>query len=249
MLVTNALIAGGAIYAGIKTLITNRNKPVAWLGEPAGQIRAGSASATDVFSFPQIEGKTRRHFSVASVSLGLSLSGAFVYPPLALASVPLTVLASIPIFENAYEALFKEGRIRMAVVSSAAVIGTLATGHYLMAPLVDCIHYLAHLVALSWKREKSSLPGLASSREATDIEHLPSHVHVIRCWKESTGEDGEAVMRYTLEAPGAGKRRGFTSAAALLDALRVELTSDQASQTNINKAANVGILAMATQPA
>ena len=138
----NVFIAGGVLYAGVKTFIKHRpKKKTAWLAETGSQAKQEPLSATDENGISQIEEETDRHFTISSVSLGLSISGALVYPPLGLASVPLTVYTSIPVFEKAYEALFQEGRIRMAVVSSVAVIGTLATAHYSLASFIGWLHY------------------------------------------------------------------------------------------------------------
>jgi len=52
-----------------------------------------------------------------------------------------------------------------------------------------------------------------------------TRVYVIRCWQEHTTPDHERVIRYALDIPATGQRRGFTSTAALLDTLATELPS------------------------
>ena len=62
--------------------------------------------------------------------------------------------------------------------------------------------------------------------------HVPfcTRVYVVRCWQEHTTPDHEVVMRYALDIPTTGQRRGFTSTEALLDTLSTELTSAHEAQ-------------------
>jgi hypothetical protein len=57
-------------------------------------------------------------------------------------------------------------------------------------------------------------------------------VYVARCWQELTTPGREIVMRYALDTPATGQRRGFTSPEALLDALSMELASAQEAQSS-----------------
>ena len=75
------------------------------------------------------------------------MSGAIVYPPLSLASVPLTVLTSVPMFEEVYVALFQEGRLNASAFWSTIIIGTLATQHYFLASFTDWLYYYLRLLA------------------------------------------------------------------------------------------------------
>jgi hypothetical protein len=61
--------------------------------------------------------------------------------------------------------------------------------------------------------------------------------------------DGEMVMRFTLEVSAIGQRRGFTSATALREALRAELTKDQATQTQMDQTTPFVIPRLVSSPA
>lgn len=56
---------------------------------------------------------------------------------------------------------------------------------------------------------------------------LFTHVYVVRSWQERTTQGREIVMRYALDIPATGQRRGFTESEALLDTLSTELTRAQ----------------------
>lgn len=74
---------------------------------------------------------------------------------------------------------------------------------------------------------------LAKPGSPTQKVFLPfsTRIYIIRCWKERTQRGRESVMRYTLEDPASGRRRGYTTPEALLHTLSVELASAPAAQT------------------
>lgn len=148
MLLVTACIAGGVTYAGLKTFVKLKPwKRKNWLVRVNGQApaEASSSAASDAQA---VERDTDAHyFRLASVSLGLSMAGSLIYAPLALASVPFTVYVSLPVFENAYLALFQELRLKMAVVHAIMVVSLLATQHYILVSLLNWFHYYLAIVA------------------------------------------------------------------------------------------------------
>ena len=119
MILITACVAGGVVYAGLKTFVKWRpRKKTAWLVKLDSWPQRDALPASEAGSMELDETTTSRSLTIASVSMGLSMSGALLYAPLSLASVPLTVYGTIPIFERTYSALFKEGRMRLAVVQS-----------------------------------------------------------------------------------------------------------------------------------
>ena len=160
MLFVNACIFSGVIYVGITTLRTRglRKKP-RWLVPQHSQTSGDSAAVTQADRMLSDESTTSRHLTVASVSTGLAISGVLFYSPLGLLSVPLTVYGTVPLFAQAVAALLTEGRLRMAMIQSVAVAGSLATQHYVVASLLIWLHYylmraaqrLQHFNTLVWR--------------------------------------------------------------------------------------------------
>lgn len=146
MLIVTVYIAGGMAYAGIKTFIKYRpKKSAAWLNETGRKTSAASRFETES---EQLENRAirtekvlQRNFAISSVSLGLTAAGALLYPPLGVASVPLNVYTSIPVLGKSYEFLLRKRRGVMPVVTSFAVMGMMASGHYLWASLIDWMYY------------------------------------------------------------------------------------------------------------
>lgn len=142
MLLVTACIAGGVTYAGLKAFSRLKlRKRDNWLVRRDDQAPS-NASSTATDSEQQLAREIDlRNFRLASVSLGFSMAGSLIYAPLGLVSVPLTVYVSLPVFENAYSAVFKEVRLRMSVVHAVTVVGMLATQHYILASLLNWLHY------------------------------------------------------------------------------------------------------------
>ena len=86
MLFVYVCIAGGVVYAAASTLLARRpRKRAGWLVPLRGQPTGGPSAATQGGLMPPDETTTSRYFTIASVSFGLSASGALFYSPLALA--------------------------------------------------------------------------------------------------------------------------------------------------------------------
>lgn len=148
MLFVNICLVGGVAYAGVTTLLKRRaQKKTRWLVPRNNQTPGGPTAVTQADRMFPDERGTSRSLTIASVSLGLSVSGALWYSPLSLASVPLIVYGSIPVFEQAAATLITEGRLKMATAESVVVIGTLATQHYILAALLTWLHAYFRLVA------------------------------------------------------------------------------------------------------
>ncbi|ETW92564.1 MAG: hypothetical protein ETSY1_43090 [Candidatus Entotheonella factor] len=148
VLLITACIAGGVTYAGLKTFAKHRlGKRKHWLIRANDQAPNNASSEAHSNSQDVDQAADPLYFRLASVSLGFSTAGSLIYAPLGLVSVPLTVYVSLPVFENAYTALFKELRFKMAVVHSAVVVSTLVTQHFVLASLFNWFHYYLALAA------------------------------------------------------------------------------------------------------
>ena len=53
------------------------------------------------------------YLSVSLLALGLTVTGALLFPPLTLLSVPVLIYVSLPIFEDAYMDVFKERKLKI----------------------------------------------------------------------------------------------------------------------------------------
>lgn len=159
-------IAGGALYRGRKLYSENKKKretPWTYYAEkmakrpkkvkkpPAEektflpsafsqgirrrQLREIS-STEDENGVSDVEKEVNHYLAVSLSSLGLTIAGALIYPPLSLLSLPGLLYTYVPWLEDSYQSLFKERRVRMAVVDVVLVTGAVATSQYFAAALI-----------------------------------------------------------------------------------------------------------------
>ena len=142
MLLVQVFIIGGVAYAGLKTLVQQqRQKKAVWL---AKRDDPAPAAPPPTGGEPQpIPDETiiSHYLTVTSLSLGLAAIGALFYAPLGVASVPLTIYSTVPIFERVWKGLLVEGGRNRGIVQSVIIIGTLATRYYSLAALTAWLHY------------------------------------------------------------------------------------------------------------
>jgi len=164
MFIVNLLLAGGVVYAGINTWQSRKtNSKSVWLTE-AGSQDSQKRLFTDENNLYQIEERVNHYFTLSSLSVGLSLTGALVYAPLGLASVPLTIYTAIPTFEAAYGAVFQGKPRKTTILISFGVGGLLLTNHFFSAAFVDWIsHYLNYLVFWARRANQALMMELADS--------------------------------------------------------------------------------------
>ena len=56
----------------------------------------------------------------------------------------------------------------------------------------------------------------------------PYQTYIVRCWQTGIEENGQLILRFTLDVPATGQRFGFTSLEALTEALgKVKMSSSQ----------------------
>jgi cation transport ATPase len=149
MLIVQACIAGGLLYMGFKALVRQRPwNSAGSLGRRDIQSYNAAGSATTVDDANQLVHQTSRYVTISSMSAGLSIMGAFGFPVLSMASVPLTVYATFPAFARAYLTLFTERRIPLSIVWAAVIVGALGTKRYILASLLTGCSNVSTLVAL-----------------------------------------------------------------------------------------------------
>ncbi len=141
ILVFEAFLASGVIYAGMKAYRKRRRKDQRlWLTENANTTI--EAPPEKEVSFTEMQQAINRDFTISSISLGMSIAGGLVAPPLGVASIPLTIYGAVPIFEDAFEAAFNVGRAKLSIASSVVTIGALMVNYNLLASVIQWGHHL-----------------------------------------------------------------------------------------------------------
>lgn len=144
MSITNVLVAGSVVYAGVKTVVKQHrsdkadrfdNQP-SYIRQTATTVEVESAEMQQV-GVPLAE---RRHLALAATSFWLAVGG-LLFPPLTVVSVPLTLFTTVPILEAGCRSLYVEGRLKPSVINSILLVSTLVTEHYFSAATITWLHH------------------------------------------------------------------------------------------------------------
>ncbi len=148
MVITNLLVTGSVVYAGMKTVVNARRSANITQTATSSPSRFGDSVPQTAASpvetvLNEPTGLTlaeRRHLTLAATSFWLAMGG-LLFPPLTVASVPLTVYTTVPILEAGCRAIYSEGRLKPSVINSILLVSTLMTNHYLSAATIAWLHH------------------------------------------------------------------------------------------------------------
>lgn len=138
-----------SLYSKEKTLLKKgkEKKITSWFSDNVRSQQIKEFSSDDN-QISDAEQKVKRDFVVASVALGLSTAGVLFYSPLKYISVlPLTYVAR-HIFQDAYQSLFKDRRIKASVADSIMLLGCVTTGYYFAASLGGWLYFIARKLVI-----------------------------------------------------------------------------------------------------
>jgi len=148
------------MYAAIKgydklkeQLATPADGTLAQRGTRRQQLQIMSPTS-DAGETSEAEKKLNRYLALASSALGLATAGALFYPPLSLLSLIPSLYVTGPVWRDAYHALTKEHRVRVAVLDTVIFVLAVGTGNYVALALGGCLYYVSRKLLL--KTEDSS---------------------------------------------------------------------------------------------
>lgn len=136
--------------------VDNRNRQ---LQEIRGEEGALSENRAPLTLTGKEEARVDHYLLVSGAALGLAVVGA-VLPVLGLVSGVVTFYSCIPIFQDGYAALVKEGRLRWTALDSIAILGILAARYFFAAALAGMIYFAG--VKMMLKTEDRSRRSLAN---------------------------------------------------------------------------------------
>ena len=174
--------------------------------------------------------KTERTRSLwlASTATAVSWLGShFLFPPLYLVSIPLTLAAALPLFQKAIVSA-RNQQVDIFQVGSLGVIGGLFLQQTTGAALIPLIFFAGQTAMEEWQKH------IQTADEAVVDANLlaDSDIQIVRCWQEDS-DDPHSAMRFVLESPDDSTRQGFTKLSDLLDALRGKMAAPQTVATPI----------------
>lgn len=102
------------------------------------EVLSGSAETAHV-GLAELDAQ-QRFQAAATIAFWLAIGG-YLLPLLTLASIPFTIVSTVPILEASARSLFVERRMRPAVLNAALIIASLVTERYLTAATVSLLHH------------------------------------------------------------------------------------------------------------
>ncbi|EIJ36851.1 heavy metal translocating P-type ATPase [Thiothrix nivea] len=150
------IIGGGLVAAGMvswlhrqqeeqqtQPVITQQPSPVKSLVEQHQHDMQARAQEAD------------KELKVSLVAMSATGIANVIYPPLLLFSVPLTVYGSMPIFRDAWQYWREKRRMHSSVIDAVAITGTVATGYYFAAAVINGMYFLGQKVLLKTEDHSS----------------------------------------------------------------------------------------------
>ena len=110
----------------------------------------------EVVSLPAEEEELNHYFGANSLGLGMTLGG-LVFPPLMLASTPVSIYTSVPALREALRAWSQEKRLNSKTLESALVFGSLMTGNFLTAAAVGWTYSFGRKLKSQFRNDLRSL--------------------------------------------------------------------------------------------
>lgn len=151
--VVSLLVGGSVIYAGVRALLKQRRRQsFVWLKNPDGQSVRTTLTVVEPEDPARSERLAERSYTLATVSLGLTVAGYLFFGPLVLVGVPFTIYNLVVMLEPSFMTLLEHGRISLVAFGSVLVIGTLLTEQFLGASLIQWFYFLGHRLALVFEK-------------------------------------------------------------------------------------------------
>lgn len=214
-MVSANILASGGLF-GNEKLLWSRRKPKSDRLTNAG---------LDVAPDPQAE-RTRSMWLASAATTVSWLGSHFLFPPLHLVSIPLTLAAALPLFQKAVVSV-RNQQIDVSQVGSLGVIGGLFLQQTTGAALIPLIFFAGQTAMDEWQKQSQ-----VTDETVMDASVLAdSAIQIVHCWQEES-DDAQPVMRFVLESPDDSTRQGFTKLSDLLDALRGKVADPQTSATS-----------------
>ncbi|WP_143309304.1 hypothetical protein [Candidatus Entotheonella palauensis] len=137
-MLTELILAGGAAYAGVTSYAkqTKKKRLALFLRTPSLSLPDDvKATALQAPTRDEIDKTLNRELAIASLSLGLSAMGAWLYPPLILCSFIGLILVGRHVYSSAYTSLTKDQRANGDTVISIVITMFLLQGYYVLSAI------------------------------------------------------------------------------------------------------------------
>ena len=146
-MVSSNILAGGGLF-GDERLLWPRRKPkpkAGWLANADGRSAPHPKEGNKADPFAEKTERTR-YLWIASTATAVSWLGTYLlFPPLHLVSIPLTLAAALPLFQNTIASV-RNKQVDISQAGSLGVIGGLFLQQTTGAALIPLIYFVGQTV-------------------------------------------------------------------------------------------------------
>ena len=166
-LISCGVYFGSKLYKKIQGKIQKESDPLKnSLQSQASQAVTNSLPIKN--SYTDYEKTINRNMIISAGSIVLTIAGSLFYSPLTLFGCAGVIYVILPIIKRAKDAVFKERRMRIAILDSLAIISALAFGYYVICAFASCIYYIAQKLLLKTEdKAKQSLVNIFGEQPAS----------------------------------------------------------------------------------
>jgi len=160
MLITTSFIVAGAVYVGKATYSAIRKpkrnlvntlldyeQDYSILSHSEHELTV-AADMPNELEMIELERRIDHNIRFSLIATGLATAGALFYPPLSLISGIFTLYTAIDIFQDIYDAVYRQRRIRAVMIEGVAIVGGLIFGAYFASALTNCTYHFGKKLVL-----------------------------------------------------------------------------------------------------
>ena len=137
MIIVNGLLAGTFAVAGVRIAFRRRRRNLMYWLAIADE---NPFETQDRQALTDIDQRVDTSYRLSSISLGLSLLGVLFYAPLGWASVPITLVAALPLFERTLDNAIDRFEINSDVFGTTILSLCLIVENFFLASLLQWLY-------------------------------------------------------------------------------------------------------------
>ena len=151
MILPALLIGSGVVTSGLIVYKKKRNAKALWskrIDQKSANISVKSLVEQHQQDTLQREQEANRDLKLSTAAMTATGLATLLYSPLLLIGLPLTLYSSAPIFRDAWIYWKENRRLHSSTIDSIAIVGTIATGYYFTAALINSMYFLGQKILL-----------------------------------------------------------------------------------------------------
>lgn len=152
------LIGSGVITTSLMVYKKKRNTKTLWskkIDQPPVNAPIKSLLEQHQQDMQQRKQEASHELRLSTAAMAATGLAALLYSPLLLIGLPLTLYSSAPIFRDAWVYWKEKRKLHSSTIDSIAIVGTLATGYFFTATLINVLYFLGQKILLKTETDSN----------------------------------------------------------------------------------------------